>query len=81
VSTDRQRLADPARQKDGQIVAVRPQPPLAPSFTAIRDVQEVRLGELASFQPLVCRVILYPSGSANVKVRPNGPSNGSVTIG
>ncbi len=30
-------------QKDGQIVAVEPQPPLAPYFTAIRDVQEARL--------------------------------------
>ena len=30
-------------QKDGQIVAVRPQPPLAPYFAAIRDAQEGRL--------------------------------------
>jgi DNA invertase Pin-like site-specific DNA recombinase len=30
-------------QKDGQIVAVKPQPPLAPFFTAIRDAQEGRL--------------------------------------
>ncbi len=29
-------------QKDGQIVAVRPQPPLAPYFAAIRDAQEGR---------------------------------------
>ena len=33
--------------------------------------------------PLVAQewmVIAYPSGSANTKVRPNGPSKGSVTI-
>jgi hypothetical protein len=29
-------------QKDGQIVAVKPQPPLAPYFTAIRDIQEAQ---------------------------------------
>ena len=30
-------------QKDGQIVAVKPQPPLAPYFTAIQDAEEARL--------------------------------------
>jgi hypothetical protein len=30
-------------QKEGQIVAVKPRPPLAPCFTAIRDAQEERL--------------------------------------
>lgn len=29
----------------------------------------------------LCRVTVYPSGSANAKVRPNGPSKGGVTIG
>jgi hypothetical protein len=30
-------------QKDGKIVAIKPQLPLAPYFTAIRDAQEGRL--------------------------------------